>query len=333
MTADGPPLCQIITHRTMKFSILIPAFKPFYLKEAIESVLAQTYKDFEVIIVDDASPHDLKSVVEQFHDERISFHRNEKGFGGYNVVGNWNRCLELAKGEYSLCMGDDDRLLPNCLADYAKLIERYPDLDIFHMRTEMINEKSEFMDLQEERPEWESVLSMIFHQWKGRKQFIGDFLFRTEALRAKGGFMFTPYAWSADKLTTYIVAAEKGIANARVPGFQYRINSHTISLDPANIKEKMKALQMEKNWYIEFFKTYNCPSDNVEQRYFRYLEKEMELFMWRRFVQLLRYDLKAYPSHRKYWMEHKAEYGFTTKQINESLINGLHQRIMRKLFR
>ena len=50
----------------MKFSIAIPAFKAKYLKECIDSILAQTYKDFELIIVNDASPEDIDSVVKPY---------------------------------------------------------------------------------------------------------------------------------------------------------------------------------------------------------------------------------------------------------------------------
>lgn len=100
---------------TPYFSILIPAFKVSYLKECIESILAQIYKNFEVIIVDDASPYDICSIVSQFNDERIRYYRNEVGFGAYNVVGNWNKCLGFATGDYVICMGDDDKLKPCCL--------------------------------------------------------------------------------------------------------------------------------------------------------------------------------------------------------------------------
>ena len=50
----------------MKFSITIPAYKRKYLKEAIDSCLSQTFKDFELIIVNDASPEDLDSIVNSY---------------------------------------------------------------------------------------------------------------------------------------------------------------------------------------------------------------------------------------------------------------------------
>ena len=137
---------------TPYFSILIPAFKVSYLKECIESILAQIYKNFEVIIVDDASPYDICSIVSQFNDERIRYYRNEVGFGAYNVVGNWNKCLGFATGDYVICMGDDDKLKPCCLEEYKRLIEKYPQKAVYHGWTEIIDENSKFMEMT-----WRSV--------------------------------------------------------------------------------------------------------------------------------------------------------------------------------
>ena len=60
----------------MKFSIAIPAFKSAFLKECIDSVLNQTYKNFELIIVNDHSPEDIRGIIEQFADIRIRYYEN-----------------------------------------------------------------------------------------------------------------------------------------------------------------------------------------------------------------------------------------------------------------
>lgn len=125
----------------IKFSVTVPAYKAQFLAECIDSILAQTYKNFELIIVNDASPQDFDSIVSKYDDPRSRYYKNEVGFGAEHVVGNWNKCLEYAKGDYVICMGDDDKLKPCCLEEYAKLINIYPDLNVFHALTEMIDEK------------------------------------------------------------------------------------------------------------------------------------------------------------------------------------------------
>lgn len=236
----------------IKFSIAIPAYKGRFLYECIESVLSQTYKNLEVIIVDDNSPEDLFSIVNKFKDERIQYYRNEIGFGGENVVGNWNKCLEHASGEFVICMGDDDKLKPNCLADYVGIIEKYPDLDLYHTRTEIIDENSTVYNIQEPRPLFESVYSLIWYRMNGRRQYIGDFLFRTSTLKDNGGFYKLPTGCCSDDISACIAAGTKGVANTQIPGFQYRDNRHTLSRSGANMQGKAKAFMKAKEWYKAF---------------------------------------------------------------------------------
>ena len=136
----------------MKFSILIPAYKDRYFEECIDSCLAQTYTNFEIIIVNDNSPYNLDVIINNYHDQRIRYYKNEKGYGAEKIVDNWNHCLEYATGDYVICIGDDDKLKPNCLEDYSQLITIHPNLDVYHMRMEIINNNSEIVTIQEDRP-------------------------------------------------------------------------------------------------------------------------------------------------------------------------------------
>lgn len=246
-----------------KFSVTIPAYKRKYLKECIESILAQTYTDFEIIIVNDASPENLDPIVASFNDLRIRYYTNEKNCGAINVVDNWNICLNYAYGDYVICMGDDDKLMPNCLEEYNKLILKYPEIDLFHARVRQIDEKSQFIKLTDARPEWESVLSMIWHRMIHRQQYIGDYLFRTNALKEKGGFYKLPYAWASDDISAYIVATEKGVVHTDKPTFCYRISRLTIT-QSGNSEIKMQALLKANQWYKDFIQVY-IPKDEVDE--------------------------------------------------------------------
>lgn len=235
----------------IKFSVTVPAYKAQYLAECIDSILAQTYKNFELIIVNDASPQDLDSIVSKYDDPRIRYYKNKVGFGAEHVVGNWNTCLEYTTGDYVICMGDDDKLMPDCLEQYAKLINQHPDLDLYHAMTLMINENSDVIGVQPPRPVYESVFSAIYYRWfrNTRPQYIGDWLFKTETLKSAGGFIDLPYAWESDDLSAYRAAATSGVANLQVPGFLYRINSQTISSNITNTNKKLKARLMALDIY------------------------------------------------------------------------------------
>ena len=263
----------------VKFSISIPAFKRRFLKECIDSILSQTCHDFELIIVNDASPEDLHSVVRQYSDSRIYYYVNEKNCGAVNVVDNWNKCLEYAKGDFIICMGDDDKLMPNCLEEYSRLIDKYPNLGVYHAWTEIIDENSQFFKLQEPRPEYESCLSLAYNRWKGRLQYIGDFCFNTAKLRADGGFFYLPLAWGADDITAVRAARYAGIANTQVPCFQYRENRRSISIS-GNIMIKLTATPQVFKWYEEFLNRYkDREMSSVEQHYYYLMIEELPRYI------------------------------------------------------
>lgn len=237
----------------MKFSITIPAYKARFLDEAIKSVIAQTYQDWQLVIVDDCSPEDLKGIVEPYlADSRVEYYRNEKNCGAVDVVDNWNICLSHCTGDYVICMGDDDRLLPCCLEELSKTIDKYPELNVYHLQTEIIDESGKIIETLEERPEQEDVLSLMTKRWEGRKQYIGDFCYSRKHLNAFGGYFPLPYAWGSDDITLFRAALPSGIANVSRTGFQYRENQYSISLSH-NDAEKVATVLLQREWYQKAF--------------------------------------------------------------------------------
>ena len=103
-------------------SVCIPSYRgAAHLVAAIDSVLAQTFTDFELIVVDDNSPDNTAELMSTFTDPRIRFLVNPTNLG---PDGNWNRCLELARGRYFKLLPQDDLLAPTCLADQVAVLER-----------------------------------------------------------------------------------------------------------------------------------------------------------------------------------------------------------------
>lgn len=309
----------------MKFSITIPAYKQKYLSEAIESCLAQTYQEFEVIIVDDASPEDLKSVVDKFDDTRIRYYRNEKNCGALNVVDNWNICLSYATGDYVICMGDDDKLLPNCLETYASLMEKYPNLSIYHGLTEIIDENSEVSNIQEARPEREGVFSMINGRLRNhRLQYIGDWAMSRERLNQMHGYVKKPMAWGSDDLTAYQLALQNGVANSQIPIFQYRVSSLTIS-NSGHYREKAKT-QMDVFSDIEkLLASESCLHDGKEET-FRISTLKMIPELKRMSIQgYMRSDMRetGMLSGFIWWLRNIHQYGFSRKEVVKTWVKSL----------
>lgn len=300
----------------IKFSITIPAYKGKFLREAIESCMAQTYQNYELIIVDDCSPEKLKDIVKPFlNDNRIKFYRNKKNCGALNVVDNWNICLSYCTGDYVICMGDDDRLLPCCLEEYAKLINQYPNIGVVHGWTELIDENSEFYDIQHPRPLHEGPFSLCWNRWNGRnKQYVGDFCYNVELLKKDGGFYFLPLAWASDDITAVRAARETGIANTQVLCFQYRVSRYTISKTGSQEK-KMDATLMEKEWYIKFFESSN-PQNANEEKFKIMLIQTINQHFKNKYKSLISKDIKNGRFWRVFfWLGKRKKYGVSAGRV------------------
>lgn len=304
----------------IKISVTVPAFKEKYLSRCIDSVLQQTYSNFELIIVDDNSPQGLKKIVDSFSDSRISYYKNEIGFGAEHVVGNWNMCIEKASGDYIICMGDDDMLLPNCLEEYVRIIKQFPGLAVYHGWSEEIDENDDVNRIFEPLPNWESVYSLIYYRLSGRPQFIGDFLYDLKWLKSIGGYYDLPFAWGSDNMTAYFAAANKGIAHTQIPVFQYRSNHSSISSSSHN-KEKFDCTVQQYNW-LKSFLAEKEQLFGIDALYRKQILKQLPFFFQNEFKYYMQQDFKSDFSFSsvKYWYLMVKKFALPTSIVLKSLI-------------
>jgi glycosyltransferase involved in cell wall biosynthesis len=120
-------------------TVAIPTYnRSQYLKKAIKSVISQTFEDFELIVIDNASSDNTSEMVHSFSDPRIKYFRNKYNIG---MIKNWNRAIKLARGQYLLILGDDDKLKPNFLEKSVAIHKRYPFLGFTFCHCNKVDEK------------------------------------------------------------------------------------------------------------------------------------------------------------------------------------------------
>ncbi len=162
----------------------MPAYKvEKYISAAIESVLAQTFRDWELIIVNDGSPDDSKSVAESYaiKDDRISV--VSKPNGGLSSARNFG--LRYAIGEYVHFFDSDDRILHNHYENYLKSLETTPDIVIAGYYVEYLDENETVKKLETrslpttsgkeiDAKEPQEVIKFVCYAWNKlfRREFI-----------------------------------------------------------------------------------------------------------------------------------------------------------------
>lgn len=127
-------------------SVVIPCYRHArYLPEAVESVVAQTFRDWEVIIVDDASPDDTAAVAQRLierHGDRIRLVAVGENRG---VAEARNAGIRDARGEFILPLDADDRLLPTMIAHAMQILAWHPQVSVAYGQYRMFGDRSELV--------------------------------------------------------------------------------------------------------------------------------------------------------------------------------------------
>lgn len=253
-------------------SFVLPAYKAKFLSQAIDSILNQSYANFELIIVDDASPENLEKIVDSYQDARIKYYRNEQNIGGVSLVKQWNFSIQYAKGEYVILAADDDiyhtHFLERCLA----LADKYPDIELIRSGVEQIDEQNRLIGIDGVLPEHCSKYQFLYYWVKGTAfTCIGNYMFKTSALLQKK-FIDFPFAFCSDVAST-IMMAEKGVANTAEMLFQFRISSIHLSSNKNHLKSKLEATTMFYNWLMNL--GYEVPDDKLDEFCYKHTQRNL----------------------------------------------------------
>ncbi len=121
-----------------RLSVCLPTYNgEAYVAEAVQSVLQQSYRAFEIVVVDDGSSDRTLDILQTFTDPRIRIYQNPRQRG---IPGNWNAAVELARGEYVCVFHQDDVMLAGNLARKMALFDTDSSLSLVHSRAEPIIE-------------------------------------------------------------------------------------------------------------------------------------------------------------------------------------------------
>ncbi|MDP6415706.1 MAG: glycosyltransferase, partial [Gammaproteobacteria bacterium] len=167
-------------------SVIIPAYNSAsYLRQAVDSVLSQRDTSYELIIVDDGSTDDTRTVLQAYEDRIRYVYQDNQG-----VSAARNHGLRLAQGEFVVFLDADDFLLPNKLAEQVSHFEARPSLGIVHSGWRLVNQRAEtVVDVIADVEPWTDAPRLDLETWLLWKPvFLGAMMFRRVWLDDAGGF-------------------------------------------------------------------------------------------------------------------------------------------------
>lgn len=295
-------------------SVIMPAYNTEkYISEAINSILNQTYKNFELFIIDDCSTDRTVEIIKAYVDARIRFIYNEKNYG---LVYSLNKCINLAKGKYIARMDSDDISLPERLCEQVEYMELKPDVSI-------IGTAFRYSDSKEvvQHPEGDDLIKI---------QLLNNTAFGHPTVMIRKNDLINNYLvydhsfLPAEDYELWTRMAEKGLkmANLSTIGLIYRRHNSQISSSrhdeqsmlTENIRRKHrsfyfgKILDSEEIGYIGNFSlsinksinfVYKLWSENISKNYFNrsFFNKYLSLYLIQR---LNKYELKNSMFNKKF---------------------------------
>jgi len=212
-------------------TIAIPTFnRASLLKDCILSALAQSYKHFELIILDNASTDETGDVLKQFKDPRLRVIKQKSNVG---LLRNWNSCLAEAKGDYFVLVPDDDRVAPWMLERCIKLFRSNPDIDIVIALSELYLPQVNRVEPVARNRRLRTGI------WDGTdilKEFLEgrlcanmcSIMLWTEPLRARGGFPIDhPYVADLATWVPILLKGKAGFINEPCGIFRVNVEGQT----------------------------------------------------------------------------------------------------------
>lgn len=253
-----------------KYTFLLPAYKPDFFEEALRSIKKQTYMDFKVLVSDDCSPHDLKSIFDKVcgDDERFAYRRNEENMGGKNLVSHWNLLVDMCDTEYFILASDDDVYEPTFLEKVDELAQKYPEGDLIRARVKLIDENGELLEKEAIYEEIHTNLEFISQLYGNHYiKCIANFVFKTKVLKGNGGFVDFPLAWHSDSATV-IMMSRNGVANTRNELFLFRKSEVNISYGKNSKQSSYRKIMATMLYDAWFNKTLGLLVGNIEKTKF-----------------------------------------------------------------
>ena len=171
----------------MKISICISSYNgEKYIEETINSLLSQSYKDLEILIIDDSSKDNTLEIVRSFKDSRIKYSQNKYNLGSTK---NINKMVSNAKGEFCILLGQDDILMPDHI---EKIIKEFKNKEIvlIHCNAKYIDENGNNLKINARENKiqiYKNKNPIKYLAYENYIQSVG-MIFRRDAFLACGGW-------------------------------------------------------------------------------------------------------------------------------------------------
>lgn len=256
-----------------EISVLVPVYntKETYLRECIESILSQTFNNFELLILNDGSINNVEEVIKSYNDKRIFYYKNWKSEG---ITKSRNKLLKLAKGKYIAVQDHDDISFPDRLEKEYNFLEKHKEISIVSGWIEVFSERNYNSD-ELRLKIWETKAYPKMFDFLKRCELIHPACMWRKSDFEKYNLVYEDDYYGAQDYALFAKAIRYlKFANIQEPLLKYRRHSKNVSRNKKCMKEESIKV---KNGILEFL-----TSDKKEQKILYALFKKPKMNFFRK---------------------------------------------------
>lgn len=234
---------------TYDLAIIVPAYKPDYLREALQSIINQTDPRFSLYILDDASPHNIGEIAGEYLElDQVTYTRFEQNMGGESLVKQWKRCIaQTEKEPWIWLFSDDDIMEPTCVEAFYHALANGSDHPAYRFDTVKITEEGDPIRENQFPDTFDAADFLSLKLSYQQESYIVEYIFSREAMGQAGGIPELPMAWAADDLFCVELASLGEIRSIRGPVVKWRYGAGNIS-GRSNRSEAVKKLDASRRF-------------------------------------------------------------------------------------
>lgn len=220
-----------------------------YLREAIDSILNQTFRNFEFLIINDGSTDRTAEILESYNDPRIKIINNERNMG---LTKSLNKGLKMARGEYIARMDADDISEPNRLKKQVEFLDMHPSIGVVGINSYIIDESGNILTKMERPTSHEKIIAKIL----GENQMVHGSLMMRKKLLETRGYYDEEFVLAQDYELLLRLSSITKLANLSEQLHRWRRDtSRGISTTKRKyqiaVRDKIRKVFLEKNYSLD----------------------------------------------------------------------------------
>ena len=237
MSHNGAPLV----------TIAIPTYNRAdgYLSEALESALAQSYSPIEILVSDNCSTDGTDELVRSYDDPRIRYVKQTTNLG---AQGNFQYCVDEARGDFFLMLHDDDRIDPDMVATCMEAVDTPEGVGYVRTGNRLIDEAGNGIEAHPNDAAGTSGVEAVL-EWMRCQNFwaLSSTLYETAALREAGGLNPPDFPLTCDCYATSYIALHVGGIELRPIRASFRVHGGELgeNTDPRKWMDEWKRLHQQ----------------------------------------------------------------------------------------